>query len=210
MPRGGVLESTDVIVANSEFTADNFRKKDATFVVNNIVDPALFKLNNPVDPRSIHVAMISSNQPKKGLFDFVDLARVLAEDTRIRMVLTGPDNAHIQELKNHGSLPENIVFSGYAPSPSEALARANMVLNLSNFEETFGRTVRLQLGGSAGADRTRGNRVSGALQTYRSRSRADQVFVRQPGTDYLDGCYGPDEGPQLQYTDHEAPAANRL
>jgi glycosyltransferase involved in cell wall biosynthesis len=64
-----------------------------------------------------------------------------ADDSRIRMLLIGPDNAHIQELKNRGSLPENIVFSGYAPSPSEALARANMVLNLSNFEETFGRTV---------------------------------------------------------------------
>src|SRR6056297_219576 len=36
--RAQVLESADVIVANSEFTADNFRKKDATFVVNNIVD----------------------------------------------------------------------------------------------------------------------------------------------------------------------------
>jgi hypothetical protein len=49
-------------------------------VVTNIVDPALFKLHNPVDPRSIRVAMISSNQPKKGLSDFVELARVLAYD----------------------------------------------------------------------------------------------------------------------------------
>jgi len=139
--RAQVLESADVIVANSEFTAGNFRKKDATFVVNNIVDPALFKLHNPIDPRCIDVAMISSNQPKKGLYDFVDLARVLAGDTRIRMVLTGPDNAHIRELKSRGDLPENIIFSGYAPSPSDALARAGIVLNLSNFEETFGRTV---------------------------------------------------------------------
>ncbi|EIM65226.1 glycosyltransferase [Desulfobacter postgatei] len=139
--RGRVVESADVIVANSEFTADNFRKKNATFVVNNIVDPALFKLNNPVDPRCINVAMISSNKPKKGLSDFIDLARVLADDTRIRMVLIGPDNEHIQELKNCGGLPENIIFSGYAPSPSEALAQAGIVLNLSNFEETFGRTV---------------------------------------------------------------------
>ncbi|WP_289018877.1 glycosyltransferase [Desulfobacter postgatei] len=136
-----VVESADVIVANSDFTANNFRKKDATFVVNNIVDPALFKLKNPIDPRCINVAMISSNLPKKGLSDFVALARVLADDTRIRMVLIGPDSTHIQELKNRGDLPENIMFSGYAPSPSEALARAGIVLNLSNFEETFGRTV---------------------------------------------------------------------
>jgi glycosyltransferase involved in cell wall biosynthesis len=139
--RARVLESADVIVANSEFTADNFRKKDATFVVTNIVDPVLFKLHNLVDPRCIHVAMISSNQPKKGLSDFVKLARVLAGDTRIRMVLTGPDNAHVRELKNRDDLPGNIEFSGYAPSPSEALDRADIVLNLSNFEETFGRTV---------------------------------------------------------------------
>jgi glycosyltransferase involved in cell wall biosynthesis len=139
--RARVLASADVIVANSGFTAGNFRKKDATFVVTNIVDPALFKLQNPVDPRCIHVAMISSNQPKKGLSDFVDLARVLAEDTRIRMVLTGPDNVHVRELKNRDDLPGNIGFSGYAPSFSEALARADIVLNLSNFEETFGRTV---------------------------------------------------------------------
>jgi glycosyltransferase involved in cell wall biosynthesis len=78
--RARVLASADVIVANSGFTAGNFRKKDATFVVTNIVDPALFKLHNPVDPRCIHVAMISSNQPKKGLSDFVELARVLAYD----------------------------------------------------------------------------------------------------------------------------------
>jgi hypothetical protein len=38
-------------------------------------------------------------------------------------------------------LPGNIELSGYAPFPSEALARADIVLNLSNFEETFGRTV---------------------------------------------------------------------
>jgi len=139
--RAQVLETADVIVANSDFTANNFRKKDATFVVNNIVDPALFKLKNPIDPRCINVAMISSNLPKKGLSDFVALARVLADDTRIRMVLIGPDSTHIQELKNRGDLPENIMFSGYAPSPSEALARAGIVLNLSNFEETFGRTV---------------------------------------------------------------------
>lgn len=139
--RAQVLKSADVIVANSDFTADNFRKKNATFVVNNIVDPDLFKLRNPIDPRCINVAMISSNLPKKGLSDFVALARILADDTRIRMLLIGPDNAHIQELKKCGNLPENIIFSEYTPSPSEALARAGIVLNLSNFEETFGRTV---------------------------------------------------------------------
>jgi hypothetical protein len=63
--------------------------------------------------------MISSNQPKKGLSDYVELARLLAEDTRIRMVLTGPDNAHVRELKNRDDLPGNIGFSGYAPRPVE-------------------------------------------------------------------------------------------
>ncbi len=139
--RTQALESADIIVANSEFTANNFPKKDATFVVNNIVNSDLFQLNNFVDPRCINVAMISSNLPKKGLSDFVELARILNHDTRIKMLLIGPDNPHIQELKNRNDLPKNLIFSGYAPSPAAALSQAGIVLNLSNFEETFGRTV---------------------------------------------------------------------
>ena len=56
-----------------------------------------------------------------------------------RFLLIGPINAHTIKLKNEG-VPSNFEFYGYC-EPIEALTKANIVLNLSNFQESFGRTV---------------------------------------------------------------------
>ena len=47
---------------------------------------------------------------------------------------------HTAELRA-GPLPGNLVFAGYAPTPREAISQANIVLNLSHFQETFGLTI---------------------------------------------------------------------
>ena len=39
------------------------------------------------------------------------------------------------------SLPRNFHFRGYVPSPADAYRDLNIVLNLSHFAESFGRTV---------------------------------------------------------------------
>ena len=140
-----VLASVDHVLANSAFTAQYFDKPGKTHVVGNIVEADAFDLPNAVDATTITAALISSNQPKKGLADLEALARVLAGDTpNLRLLLIGPDNphvAHLREALSDGRLPDNLQIAPYAPTPQAALAQADIVLNLSHCQETFGRTV---------------------------------------------------------------------
>jgi glycosyltransferase involved in cell wall biosynthesis len=135
-----VLKKADAVIANSAFTARRFRHPRATFVVGNTLDPQLMHMENPLGPRHLHVGMISSNLPKKGLSDCVKVARLLADEPRVRLHLVGPENEHTEALIKQG-LPANLTVDGYAPSPRAAMEKIQVILNLSHFEETFGRTV---------------------------------------------------------------------
>lgn len=140
-----VLASADQVLANSAFTARQFNKPGATHVVGNIVDAADFDLANTIDSQFITAALISSNLPKKGLQDLLDLAHELASDTpNLQLLLIGPDNACVDALRQAqpcGELPDNVRLMPYASSPQAAIAQANIVLNLSHCQETFGRTL---------------------------------------------------------------------
>jgi glycosyltransferase involved in cell wall biosynthesis len=135
-----VLKKADAIIANSAFTARCFKHPRLTFVVGNTLDPQLLHMDNPLDPKYVHLGMISSNLPKKGLFDCVKVARLLLDEPRVRLHLVGPENEHTRALEKQG-LPANMTVDGYAPSPRAALEKIQVLLNLSHFEETFGRTV---------------------------------------------------------------------
>ncbi|MCP5126601.1 MAG: glycosyltransferase [Gammaproteobacteria bacterium] len=141
--RSRVLQRADVVVANSAFTARAFYKPGATYRVGNTVDLAALDLANPVEPGRMKVALISSHQPKKGLMDFVALARLLAEiEPGIALLSIGPENAHIKALRAaQPPLPENLTFPGYAETPQAAVSQANVVVSLSHFQETFGLTI---------------------------------------------------------------------
>src|SRR5690606_31002477 len=112
--------------------------------VPNIVDVEDFQVPLPADGR-LRVGLISSNLPKKGVADFVALAKELqAREAAVTCVLIGPENNEVAQLRAEqeaGRLPANFVFGGYANSPREALSLAHVVVNLSHFEESFGRTV---------------------------------------------------------------------
>jgi glycosyltransferase involved in cell wall biosynthesis len=90
-------------------------------------------------------AMISSNIPKKGVADVVELAGELALlSPEIRCLLIGPETPTITTLRaqqSKGLVSANLVFCGYAATPQEALAEAHVVVNLSHVQESFGRTV---------------------------------------------------------------------
>ncbi len=140
-----VLASADVVLANSAFTARQFAKPGATHVAGNIIDAATFDLPNDIDPHAITAALISSNLPKKGLQDIQALAQLLAQDTpNLRLLLIGPDNEHVAQLRAqqaYGNLPTNLLIRPYTDTPQAAIAQANIVLNLSHCQETFGRTA---------------------------------------------------------------------
>lgn len=140
-----VVARSDIIIANSEQSGTEFAKPGCTFVVPNTFDLAELDLPNPVDPRRIYVGLISSNIIKKGVQDFAELARACATELpQLRFRLIGPHNEQVRLLEQRqqsGDLPMNLEFVGYQNSPSAALAQVNIVMSLSHFAESFGRTV---------------------------------------------------------------------
>lgn len=141
-----LTDNVDVLVANSGYTADCLGLERVLVVPNAVsVDQFSPDLSENCTSRSVVVGMVSSNLPKKGLSDFVALAGVLKSAAPgIRCRLIGPDNSHIQQLARDqakGLVPDNLEFAGYAESPQQALASLDIVVNLSHFQESFGRTV---------------------------------------------------------------------
>ncbi len=139
-----VCGSADYIAANSHATAAVFAKQGATTVIPNVVDFDALNIPNLVNPDAINFAMISSNIAKKGLADFFKLAALCVEQApKARFLLIGPDTSDLRELKDHyaGRMPRNLSFVDYLPTPRDAVAKANVIVNLSHFAESFGRTV---------------------------------------------------------------------
>lgn len=142
-----VWDNADLLIANSQATSAGFTRPGRTpEVVYNIVDmDALLALNPPGINAPMRVAMISSNIPKKGLGDFCEIACAIHNShPDILFQLIGPENEHtarIEKTIETGALPPSIGILGYRNSPFEAIAEADVVLNLSSFQESFGRTA---------------------------------------------------------------------
>lgn len=139
------LDRADHVLANSAFTAEHLAKPGVTHVVNNIIDLKAFDIPNAINNKRITAALISSNLPKKGIQDLLQLACDTVKDTpNLQLLLIGPDTpsvAALRTLKARGQLPANFSLLPYAASPQAAIAQANIVLNLSHCQETFGRTL---------------------------------------------------------------------
>lgn len=139
------LERADYVLANSAFTAEHLAKPGATHVINNIVDLKAFDLPNAIDNKCITAALISSNLPKKGIQDLLQLACDTAKNTpNLHLLLIGPhtpDVAALKTLEARGQLPTNFKLLPYAKTAQAAVAQANIILNLSHCQETFGRTL---------------------------------------------------------------------
>ena len=141
-----VVESADWIIANSEATAESFSKTGAMHVVPNTIDTAAFDIDLPGHEPWLRVALVSSNLPKKGLLDFIEVANLCRVALpNAHFLLIGPDNEHTAKLKlmqkAGEGVPPSVVFAGYREDPAQAMAEADVVLNLSHFKESFGRTV---------------------------------------------------------------------
>ncbi len=129
----------DGIVANSFETERLFGKHENRFCVPNVIDPDDLDMANTVGDK-VKFVMASSNIPKKGLDDFIAVARACEQSVpNAEFVLVGPENSHLKAARIDA--PGNIVFAGYANSPAHAMGQGNVVLSLSQFAESFGRTV---------------------------------------------------------------------
>ncbi|MFD1215441.1 glycosyltransferase [Microbulbifer celer] len=144
-----VRSLADIVMVNSDIVKRSISVPEAVLVPNIIRRGKITRIQAEAGPRRVEqpvrVAMLSSNLPKKGLNDFVALVELLA--TRIpevRCFLVGPENMHIANLRERqrvSPLLKNLVFYGYAEDPEAVLAEVDIVVNLSQFQESFGRTA---------------------------------------------------------------------
>ena len=140
-----VRASSDWIIANSEATARCYGDGPRTEIVANTVDMARMDVDSILSGAHVRIALISNNLAKKGIDDMVAVAALLSDRVPgAELLLIGPENDHIRRLRREqadGLIPANLVFAGYREDPAAAIAEADIVLNLSNFRESFGRTI---------------------------------------------------------------------
>lgn len=140
-----VFGRTDYVLANSDATLSAFYRPGRTFLAPNVVDAEKFA--PPAAPsKPMRFGIVGSNLPKKGLNELASLARRLGEEAAgdIELVVIGPDRASLDPLREQirsGNLPDIVRFAGYASSPQDAMAKLDVLLNLSEFAESFGRTI---------------------------------------------------------------------
>lgn len=139
-----VFERYDFAIANSIATENVFARTGKTFYAPNAVDYKEISTPNTIS-KKIKFGIVSSNIPKKGISDFIKVA-VICQDLidEVEFVVVGPDNSYTAVWKDaiaSGQLPNNIRFLGYRETPKQAMAEINVLLNLSLFAESFGRTV---------------------------------------------------------------------
>lgn len=141
---GAVKRNSDWIIANSSATSSAFTTDGKTFVLENVVDVSDLDLQNEISG-DLKFGIISSNIKKKGIADFLAIARMCAErSVKAKFIIIGPQTDLIDEMqarKANDPLLKNVAFHGYAASPAEAVKQVNVVLSLSHFAESFGRTV---------------------------------------------------------------------
>ena len=138
-----VCENASYILANSKATLADYSCGEKGSFLYNSVDAAAFDLPQRVDPGHIRVGLVSSNIPKKGVPDFLALAREAEMQLPVlQFHLIGPETSFTREWRESGQkLPANFQLRGHIVDPPDAYRGLNLVLNLSRFAESFGRTV---------------------------------------------------------------------
>ncbi|MEH7830384.1 glycoside hydrolase family 99-like domain-containing protein [Gemmobacter denitrificans] len=139
-----VYDRSDWVIGNSRATEALFSRPGKTLYVPNAVTVEDFDLGNKFG-NGIKFGIVSSNIPKKGVADFVEVARrCAARCPRAKFVIVGPVNDQVKAWQAEvqaGSRPDNLIIAGYADHPRKAMSELNVLLNLSHFAESFGRTV---------------------------------------------------------------------
>lgn len=147
-----VVARSDFVVGNSNATLEIFGNPDNSFLIYNAIKIEDFdQIDNKRDDETFRFGMLSSNLPKKGIADVVDLAKLTAEKGfDVEFHLIGPETDETERLrkvvKRHNLT--NVVFRGYISDVVDAISTIDAVLNFSHFAESFGRTIAE--GGAAG------------------------------------------------------------
>lgn len=129
--RQALLDEADRIIANSRTTLNWIGGQNAILAENRI-DPSLFGLPSRA-AGELRIGLVGSGTPRKGFLDFLRIAQELETETGLSFVLVGP----LPQLP----VPQNVNAIGFSESPAKAISHCDIVLSLSHFAESFGRTV---------------------------------------------------------------------
>lgn len=132
-----LLRTGDYFIANSNLTASWLNEDTRTKVIYNPVKEYISTEINCGTP--LRVCMISSNTEKKGVHDFFEIAKLCFE-TSIEFNLYGPITHQVEKAKLAYDT-SNINFKGYIDDVTKAIEENDIVLCLSWFKESFGRTA---------------------------------------------------------------------
>ena len=142
---GQVVRNSDFLIANSQATREEYDIHSNKYLLYNRIDSSLFSLPLPSGEGTLKVGLISSNLPKKGIYDFYQLALISSElGLDIKYILIGEKNEYIHNiLENINDLGKEIKLecAGYYSSTAEAMKLVDVVVNFSHFAESFGRTI---------------------------------------------------------------------
>jgi glycosyltransferase involved in cell wall biosynthesis len=138
-----VADYSDFVIANSHFTLTQQGKPEDSFVLYNTADEVALDIPLRTRHGGLRVAMLSSNLPKKGLEDFFTIARRAHEQNDpLEFWLVGPETDWIRRhFQSNGGCPPNVHCTGYISEPGEVLSEVDVVINLSTFAESFGRSI---------------------------------------------------------------------
>jgi GT2 family glycosyltransferase/glycosyltransferase involved in cell wall biosynthesis len=139
-----LMNYSDAIIVNSENTKAQFSENAEIICIPNVIEPPEKKISEIGVAKQIRFALISNNLPKKGISDFLILAQKcenLFPDAKF--LLIGPRENLRQQPKiiNEIYSQTNLEVIDYIDSPWEAMNMTDVVVNLSNFKESFGRSV---------------------------------------------------------------------
>ena len=136
-----VLADADYIVACSQAVASTFPLAGATAVIPNMVDVHKFSGVASTTPGHTRIGLIGSTTERKGLLEFVAIAELLSHRSDLTCVVVGPISELVVRLQAQGATPSNLRFVGYVPTPQEAMAHCDVVVNFSVCHEASPRTV---------------------------------------------------------------------
>jgi glycosyltransferase involved in cell wall biosynthesis len=176
-----VVSSSDYFIANSEETARWVNESERTTVIYNCVDNPTFQLSMASMP--LKICMVSSNVKKKGVDDFFEVASLCCGKSKIQFTIFGPiTNEVTMAAKRFGDA--NVTIAGYVDNPIEAFNKHHIVLALSHFKESFGRTVaeamslgRVVVGYKWGAVSELVDQHSGVLVEYKNTKEIANVII---------------------------------
>lgn len=135
-----LLEQTDYLIANSSIVSGWLNAPDCTTIISNSVSLVDIPAIKPSG--RLRVGMLSSNLAKKGLSDFMALAAACYEQhLPLDFFLYGPESEDLSVYIAKREVPVNVRLCGYVARAEDALSELDVVLNLSHFQESFGRTV---------------------------------------------------------------------